>query len=102
VSAWLGEKFGVFGISVVGTADADAPPTSDKVNPAAPNTGAALVKTAFVKTAFVTSFFFEACFTRGIVTSPYMVNNVSSPANRLYSSHMGRARLVARGEPSAR
>jgi hypothetical protein len=44
----------------VGTADADAPPTSEKVNPAAPSAGTA---------ALVTRFRFEACFTRGIVAS---------------------------------
>jgi hypothetical protein len=62
--------FGVLGTSDVGTADADAPPTSEKVNPAAPNAG----------TAFATRFRFEACFTPGIVAPPYLQNNVSSPA----------------------
>ena len=51
--------FGVSGTSCVGTTAADAPPTSEKVNPAAPNTG----------TAFVTRFRFEACFTRAILAS---------------------------------
>jgi hypothetical protein len=51
--------FGVRGASVVGATAADAPPTSEKVNPAAPNTG----------TAFVTRFRFEACFTRGMFAS---------------------------------
>jgi hypothetical protein len=51
--------FGVRGTSCVGTAAADAPPTSEKVKPAAPNTG----------TAFVPRFGFEACFARGIVAS---------------------------------
>jgi hypothetical protein len=46
-------------MSDVGTVDADAPPASEKVNPAAPNTG----------TAFVTLFRFESCFTPGIVAS---------------------------------
>jgi hypothetical protein len=46
--------------SAVGTAAADAPPTREKVNPAAPNAGAA---------ALVTRFRFEACFTRDIVAS---------------------------------
>jgi hypothetical protein len=50
--------FGVFGTSVTGATDADAPPTSEKVNPAAPNIGIA---------ALVTRLLFEACFTRGIV-----------------------------------
>jgi hypothetical protein len=72
--AWLGAMFGVWGTSVIGATAADAPPTSEKVNPAAPNTG----------TAFVARFFFEACFTFGIVAPPYLVKNVSSPA--LYST----------------
>jgi hypothetical protein len=50
---------GVRGTSVIGATAADAPPTSEKVNPAAPNTG----------TDFVTRFRFEACFTCGIVAS---------------------------------
>jgi hypothetical protein len=52
--------FGVCGASAVGTADADAPPTSEKVKPTAPKAG----------TAFVTRFRFEACFTPGIVAPP--------------------------------
>jgi len=51
--------FGVRGMSVVGATAADAPPASEKVSPAAPNTG----------TVFVTRFRFEACFTRGMVAS---------------------------------
>src|ERR1700724_1881066 len=51
--------FGVRGTSCVGTAAADAPPASEKVNPAAPNTGAAIVP----------RFRFEACFTPSIVAS---------------------------------
>jgi hypothetical protein len=50
----------------VGTADADAPPTSEKVNPAAPSAGTA---------ALVTRFRFEACFTRGIVASSIPVKD---------------------------
>jgi hypothetical protein len=65
--------FGVLGTSAVGTADADAPPTSEKVNPAAPNAG----------TAFTTRFRFEACFTPGIVVPPYLQKNVSSPAPQI-------------------
>jgi hypothetical protein len=49
--------FGVRGTSCVGMAAADAPPTIEKVNPAAPNTG----------TDFVTRFRFEDCFTFGIL-----------------------------------
>jgi len=59
VMAWLGEKLLVCWMSV-GTADADAPPASEKLNPAAPSAGRA---------ALVTRFRFEACFTRGIVAS---------------------------------
>jgi hypothetical protein len=59
VIAWLSNLFGADGRSAVGTAAADAPPTIDRVNPAAPNAG----------TALVTCFFFEACFTRGIVAT---------------------------------
>jgi hypothetical protein len=44
------------GRSVVGTAAADAPPTSEKVKPAAPRTG----------TDFATLVRFEVCFTRAI------------------------------------
>jgi hypothetical protein len=57
--AWGGARFDVVGRSAVGTAAADAPPTIDRDNPAAPKTG----------TAFFTCFFFEACFTLGIVAS---------------------------------
>jgi hypothetical protein len=49
--------FGIFGASVTGATAADAPPTNEKVNPAAPNAG----------TAFEIVFRLEACFTRGIV-----------------------------------
>src|ERR1700730_14226781 len=65
--------FGLLGTSDVGTADADAPPTSEKVTPAAPNAG----------TAFATRFRFEACFTPGIVAPPYLQKNVSSPAREI-------------------
>jgi hypothetical protein len=58
------------GTSDVGTADADAPPTSEKVKPAAPNAG----------TAFATRFRFEASLTPGIVVPPYLQKNVSSSA----------------------
>jgi hypothetical protein len=46
---------------LTGATAADAPPTSEKVNPAAPSAGTA---------AFVTRFRFEVCFTSGIVASP--------------------------------
>jgi hypothetical protein len=55
--------FGVRGASVVGATAADAPPTSEKVNPAAPNTG----------TVFVTRFRFEACFALGMLRSPTLL-----------------------------
>jgi hypothetical protein len=59
---------GVCFTSAVGTADADAPPINEKVNPAAPNAGIA---------ALVTRFRFEASFTRGIVESSIPVKIVS-------------------------
>jgi hypothetical protein len=62
--------FGVRGMSVVGATAADAPPASEKVSPAAPNTG----------TAFVTRFRFEACFNRGMVASSVPCKNVLTPA----------------------
>src|ERR1700730_14910733 len=66
--------FGTRGTSCVGTAAADAPPTSDMVNPAAPNAG----------TAFVPRLRFEACFARGIVASSIhsIAEMFSSPARR--------------------
>src|SRR5229473_4955804 len=76
--------FGDNDVSVVGATAADAPPTREKVNPAAPNAG----------TAFVPRFFFEACFTRGIVASSIHCKNVSSLAWSFYLLRMHRARLV--------
>jgi hypothetical protein len=61
--------FGVGGMSVVGATAADAPPASEKLSPAAPNTG----------TAFVTRFRFEACFTRDMFAS-------SVPVKRFFDS----------------
>ena len=46
--------------SPVGMAEADAPPASEKVSPAAPSAGTAVL---------VTRFFLEACFTRAMVAS---------------------------------
>jgi hypothetical protein len=57
--------FGVRGRFWVGATAADAPPTSENVNPAAPNAG----------TAFVARFRFEACFCRGIVASSIAVKD---------------------------
>src|SRR5437868_15081967 len=83
VSAWFGTRFVVGCTSAAGTADADAPPASEKVNPAAPNAGMA---------ALVTRFFFEACFTRDIVASSS--NESFEPrANLFYAWQMCRARL---------
>jgi hypothetical protein len=56
---WLGEKFSFCVVSAFGRADAEAPPASEKVRPAAPNAGTA---------ALVTRFRVEACF--DIVASP--------------------------------
>jgi hypothetical protein len=56
---------------VVGTAEADAPPASEKVKPTAPNAGTA---------ALVTRFVFEACLTRAIVASS--IHRISSPEQR--------------------
>jgi hypothetical protein len=69
VSWWFGEYFVVCDSLFAGATAADAPPTSEKVKPAAPSAG----------TAFVTRFRFEACFTPGIVEPPYLQKNVSSP-----------------------
>lgn len=55
----VGEKLSFCGVSAFGRADAEAPPASEKVNPAAPNAGTA---------ALVTRFRLEACF--DIVASP--------------------------------
>jgi hypothetical protein len=50
-------------VSTAGTAEAEAPPASEKVRPAAPKAGIV---------AFATLFRFEACFTRDIVAPPYL------------------------------
>ena len=55
----VGEKFSFCGVSAFGIVAAEAPPASEKVNPAAPNAGTA---------ALVTRFDLEACF--DIVASP--------------------------------
>jgi hypothetical protein len=80
------------GVSVVGATAADAPPTREKVNPAAPRAG----------TAFVPRFFFEACFTRGIVASSMHCKNVSSLAWSFYLLRMHPARLVTRANSHRR
>jgi hypothetical protein len=66
-----GEKFNFCGVSAAGTADAEAPPASEKVKPAAPKAGIV---------AFATLFRFEACFTRDIVASSIPVRVISIPA----------------------
>ena len=63
-----GAKFGPVEHRPVGTAAAYALPASEKVNPAAPNAGTAVL---------VTRFFFEACFTRGMVASSNMLQEGS-------------------------
>jgi hypothetical protein len=63
-----GAKFDLCRTSPVGTTDADAPPASEKVNPAAPNAGTAVL---------VTRFFFEACFTRCMVASSNVARRIS-------------------------
>jgi hypothetical protein len=79
--------FGVRGTSVVGATAADAPPASEKVSPAAPNTG----------TAFVTRFRFEACFTRGMVASSVPCKKILlTPAGQLYALPMQRASHATR------
>ncbi len=52
----------------IGTADANALPAIEKVNPAAPKAGTA---------ALVTRFFSEACFTRGMVASSNIARRIS-------------------------
>jgi hypothetical protein len=58
-------------VSAAGTADAEAPPASEKVKPAAPSAGIV---------ALATLFRFEACFTRDIVASSIPVGMFSIPA----------------------
>jgi hypothetical protein len=58
-------------VSTAGTADAEAPPASEKVRPAAPKAGIV---------ALATLFRFEACFTRDIVASSIPVRVVSITA----------------------
>src|SRR5262252_4609155 len=70
---WVGEKFSFCAVSADGRVDAEAPPASENVNPAAPRAGTA---------ALVTRFRLEACFS-GIVASSKPVRTVfdSSPIN---------------------
>jgi hypothetical protein len=80
VTDWLGTKPSFCGASVVGTADAEAPPARPKVKPAAPSAGIA---------TFVTRFRFEDCLTRGIVASIF--RNYAQP-RRFYAWRLRRAR----------
>src|SRR6516225_4345318 len=71
VTACVGPRLSFCGASAVGVVDAEAPPTSPKVKPAAPKAGIA---------ALVTRFRFEVCFSRGIVASSIPANCFSIPA----------------------
>jgi hypothetical protein len=63
----LGVLFRDSGTSAVATADADALPTSERLNPAALRAG--------TPTALVRRFRFEACFTRDMQQSSMPVFN---------------------------
>jgi hypothetical protein len=69
VIASFGAKFVVSGTSAVGKAGADALPSSEKVNPAAPNAG---------MVALVTRFCLEACFTPGMVAPSVVLEKTST------------------------
>ena len=60
VTIMPGEKFVGCWTSPVGTADANALPAIEKVNPATPSAGTAVL---------VIRFFFEACFERAMAAS---------------------------------
>src|SRR5439155_3047671 len=83
VTIMPGAKFRPCWTSPVGTADADAPPASEKVNPAAPSAGIAVL---------VTRFFFEACFTRGMVASSKVARRIS--VTRSYADQIRQARFM--------
>jgi hypothetical protein len=74
----------VRGVSFIGATAADAPPTNEKVNPAAPNTG----------TDFVTRFRFEACFTCAIVASSIPCKNCSEFSATIVTSADAPRKLV--------
>jgi hypothetical protein len=74
VTACDGERFNFCGASAAGTADAEAPPASEKVRPAAPKAGIV---------AFATLFRFDACFTRDIIASSIPVGTFSIPARAI-------------------
>jgi hypothetical protein len=71
-----GAKFARCWTSPVGTADANALPATEKVNPATPSAGTAVL---------VIRFFFEACFERAMAAS-------SDVARRIYFSLILRRR----------
>lgn len=81
MSAKFGARLVVCCTSAIGTADADAPPVSEKVKPAAPSAG---------KAALVTRFFVEACFTRDIVASSIR-GNKSFPVHEQCHCTLGKS-----------
>ncbi|MBR0895286.1 hypothetical protein JQ616_10035 [Bradyrhizobium tropiciagri] len=78
-------------MSAAGTVDADAAPTSEKVNPAAPNAGTAALATRLL----VTRLLLGACFTRAILASsiPDVLSN--STLAQLYNPSQLHARHAA-------
>jgi len=67
----------------VGATAADAPPASEKVSPAAPSAGTAVL---------MTRFFFEACFTRGMVASSNVARRISQESS--YAEQTRQARFT--------
>jgi hypothetical protein len=79
-----GEKFCACLTSPVGTADANALPASENVNPAAPSAGSAVL---------AMRFFFEACFARGMVASSTIAKkDISVPQS--YADEIRQARFM--------
>ena len=79
-----GEKFCACLTSPVGTADANALPASENVNPAAPSAGSAVL---------AMRFFFEACFARGMVASSTIAKkDISVPQS--YAHEIRQARFM--------
>jgi hypothetical protein len=74
---------GVRGWSCNGATAAEAPPTSEKVSPAAPSAG----------TDFVTRPRFEVFFTRGILASS--ISSKAEPVQQAYALRILHARLAA-------
>jgi hypothetical protein len=77
--SWPGAMLGVRSTSCVGATAAEAPLASEKVKPAAPNTG----------TALFTRLRFEACFTLAIRASSAAVNGNDNQNSiiRLYAAN---------------